>query len=58
MNHTRNENDDREAEIEEVRAYHGADDYCKVNFGDGTGSGIAFSSTEDAQEYIDSNNKD
>ena len=49
----RAEDDNREAETETVKGYHGNDDYVKVNYEDGTSSGVAFQTVQDAQDYID-----
>lgn len=52
-NFSRKEDDNREAKSELEKGYHGDDDYYKIVYDDGTGAGIAFSTEEDAQNYID-----
>ena len=51
--HNRREDDNREAEVELNKGYHGADDTYTIKYDDGDGAGLAFESEEKAQEFID-----
>jgi len=50
---TRQEDDNRGAEVELDKGYHGADDVYKIAYDDDTHSGVGFSSEQDAQDFID-----
>jgi len=49
----RKEDDNRGAEVELDKGYHGNDDSYHVRYDDGSGAGLGFSSEQDAQDYID-----